>query len=279
MKYLLTLMIFVILFCTACAPVNNTVTPPTDTNPTDTESTVPTETPSTAKLLFEDNFDGTELDSTKWERCPEWDRQGGIDVWDDDLSYLNGEGQLVLGAEWNEDEQKLHSGAVRTNGKFTAGYAYYEASVKLPKAHGIWGAFWMMVGNVNSEENAAADGVEIDIIESINADKGICNHALHWDGYDAAHQKLGHEMNRVNIYDGEFHTFGLWRTEDKYIFYIDGKESWSVSSKKCAICPEQGYMKLTVEGAEWAGAGTDKSINALPAEMVVDWVRVWDEKP
>ena len=38
-------------------------------------------------------------------------------------------------------------------------------------------------------------------------------------------------------------------------------------------------MKLTVEAADWAGAGTSRSIRALPAQIVVDYVRVWDTNP
>ena len=49
--------------------------------------------------------------------------------------------------------------------------------------------------------------------------------------------------------DGNFHTFGLERTPEAYIFYIDGKESWRVTPDQCAPCPESGYMKLTVESA------------------------------
>ncbi len=241
--------------------------------------TEPAEEAPAPELLFEDTFDGTELDSSKWERCPEWDRQGGLDVWDNDMSYLDGEGHLVLRAEWNADEKKIHSGAVRTYGKFTEDFAYYEASIKFAPVHGIWGAFWMMVGSVGSEQNGASDGVEIDIIESINGDRNICNSALHWDGYGAAHQKVGYDIPKHDIYDGEFHTFGLWRTEEAYVFYIDGEETWRVTSDQCDICPEQGYMKLTVEGADWAGAGTKKSIESLPADMIVDYVRVYSEKP
>ena len=47
----------------------------------------------------------------------------------------------------------------------------------------------------------------------------------------------------------------------------------------CVPCPVDGYLKLTVEAADWAGAGKDASINALPADMVVDYVRVYKEKP
>ncbi len=260
---------------------------PTGTE-TDTASAAAVETPAETaaaeaagdpNLLFEDNFDGTELDETKWERCPEWDRQGGMDVWDNDMSYLDGNGNLILRAEWDETEGKLHSGAIRTNGCYSEAFGYYEASVKFPTAPGIWGAFWMMVGAVGSEENGALDGVEIDIIESINANNGVCNHAIHWDGYGDKHQQIASEPTGVHIYDGEFHTFGLERTEDAYVFYVDGTETWRVAEDTCTICPEDGYMKLTVEGAEWAGLGTAESIAALPVEMVVDYVRVYREKP
>ena len=255
-----------------------------DTQPTDTavQSTEPvTEAvPTDPNLLFEDNFDGDTLDDDKWERCPEWERQGGLDVWDNEMSFLDGEGHLVLRAEWDADAARVKSGAVRTNGCFSSGYGYYEASIKFPYAPGTWGAFWMMCGNVSGVDGSAADGVEIDIIESIGNDWGACNSALHWDGYGDDHKQVSSgELYNHGIYDGEFHTFALERTADGYIFYIDGKETWRAAPDMCAPCPVDGYLKLTVEAADWAGAGKDASINALPADMVVDYVRVYKEKP
>ena len=233
-----------------------------------------------SNILFSDDFEGTELDLTKWQRCPEWFRQGKS-FWKNELSYLDGEGHLVLEMKWNEETGLVDCGAVRTLGTFTAGYAYYEASIKFPVAEGTWGAFWMMAGNVSSEKNGALDGVEIDIIESIHNEQGKYNHALHWDGYYEAHKSLSPKlMLDINIYDGEFHTFGLLRSEEYYIFYIDGQISSIVSKfDGCDPCPEDGYMKLTCEAAEWAGAGTEASINSLPTKMLVDYVRVYKEKP
>ncbi len=129
------------------------------------------------------------------------------------------------------------------------------------------------------EENGAADGVEIDIIESIRGDENTCNSALHWDGYRDAHKSIAYPIPEHNIYDGKFHTFGLWRTPEAYIFYIDNTETWRVTPDQCEICPEQGYMKLSVEGSEWAGTGTKEAIAQLPADMLVDYVRVYREKP
>ena len=231
------------------------------------------------KILFEDDFDGTSLDSAKWELCPEWERQGGMSFWDSGMVSLNGNGQLVLRAEWDETAGRVNAGAVRTEGLFSANYGYYEASIKFPYAPGVWGAFWMMCGNVGSEANGAVDGVEIDIIESIGNERGVSNSALHWDGYGNAHKSVGSGEFKYDIYDGEFHTFGLERTEDAYIFYVDGKQSWKVTESKCDVCPLDGYLKLTLESAEWAGGGKPACIKALPVQMEVDYVRVYSEKP
>ncbi len=230
-------------------------------------------------LVFEDNFEGRTLDASKWSRCPEYARCEGMTVWQDDCSYLDGEGNLVLHAEWDEQNKRVRSGAVRTLGKFEFGVGYYEARIKFDNPMGLWGAFWMMCGNVSREDNENGEkAVEIDIVESIDANVGKSNHALHWNGYKEKHQSMGY-TNYVDIYDGKFHTFGLERTESAYIFYIDGTETWRVTSEDMGICTEKGYMKLSVEAAEWAGAGKKAAINALPSDMLVDYVRVYREKP
>ena len=47
------------------------------------------------ELVFEDDFDGDELDETKWRRCPEWDRSDMGGRWDDGMIFLDGRGHLV----------------------------------------------------------------------------------------------------------------------------------------------------------------------------------------
>lgn len=233
-----------------------------------------------ARLVFEDNFSGDTIDESKWQKCPEWDRYDSS-KWKNDMSFVDGEGNLVLRAEWDEETKKVNAGAVRTFGRFQYGLGYYEATIKLPIANGIWGAFWMMVGNVSSVDGTSTDGVEIDIIESIGNDWGSWKHALHWDGYDEnAHQAVSHEKTNediMSIYDGEYHNFALWRKADEYVFFIDGEETFRTSA--AGVCTLDGYMKLTVEAATWAGAKTENSILSLPAEVLIDSVRVWTDKP
>ena len=230
-----------------------------------------------AVLVFEDHFDGTEIDSTKWKKSREEYRHGTLCRWDHDMSFLDGEGSLVLRAEWDEKNGYVISGAIDTSGKFTYGYGYYEASICFPYAPGTWGAFWMMCGAVQW-----GDGVEIDVIESINNHEGESQSALHTYPTPSELESLTTikgAYQSYNIYDGNFHTFGLERTADYYAFYIDGVKVWHVKGRNFKICPDKGYMWLSIEAADWCGAGTAESIEALPAEMYVDYVRVYDQRP
>jgi len=232
-----------------------------------------------ATLVFNDDFDGVELDSTKWEKCPEWERQGKSQ-WKNDLSYVDGEGNLILKMDWNKDTQLVDCGAVRTLGRFAYGYGYYEARIRFTSHYGAWGAFWMMCGRVSSETGGATDGVEIDVIESIDNQNGAYNHNLHWDGYGQQHKAANPALiTKNNVYDGEYHTFGVHRSETGYAFYIDGHLSSIVPYASCEPCPEDGYIKLTCESAAWSGGGTDECIDDMPAQMIVDYVRVWDSVP
>lgn len=231
-------------------------------------------------ILFEDDFSGQHLNTAKWEKCPEWDRQGGNSKWDNDMSYLDGEGHLVIKAEWDDENNRVICGGVRTEGLFEGGYGYYEASIKFAVAEGVWGAFWIQCGNINNVNGSAADGVEIDVIESIHNENGVFNSALHYDGYGNDHVQVhSGYLSTVNIYDGNFHTFAVERSATGYIFYVDGIETWRVTSSMCAPCPEMGYIKLTIEAAEWAGSGSNDCIDALPIEMLVDYVKVYPENP
>lgn len=228
------------------------------------------------KLLFEDDFEGTELNPAKWARCPEWVRCNGMCVWNDSMAYMDGEGHLILRMEWDDENKRVRSGAVSTQGLFTNAFGYYEARIKFPVAPGTWGAFWMMQGNLNA--TTPDKGLEIDIVESIGNDQGAYQYVLHWN-YPDLHSFYPPRENITDIYDGEFHTFGVLRTEDGYTFYVDGKIAGRANTEQCLPCAIPGYLLLSCEAAEWAGAGKPACINVLPAEMVVDYVRVWDRKP
>ncbi len=230
---------------------------------------------SQAELVFTDDFDGEEIDFTKWSRCPEWTRNPTC-YWSNDMTDVDGEGHLVVSMEWDAEQASLKSGGIWTASTFKFTYGYCEASIKFPKAYGTWGAFWMMCGDVWTE--SAVTGVEIDIVESINNETGAYNHALH-SNYASLNSLGPVKLFQTDIYDGEYHTFGVLRAENGYFFYVDGKLSGLVPHYKYAPCAAEGYMELTCEAADWAGIGAEESIAQLPAKMLTDYVRVWDSMP
>jgi beta-glucanase (GH16 family) len=222
------------------------------------------------RLTFEDNFEGTELDPTKWKKCPEHRRQDLGGYWDDSMTEVK-DGNLILWAKIREDGVPI-SGAVRSLGLFQQAYGYFECRMKMHKTTGFWGAFWMMCGQVGKVDGSAVSGVEIDIIESGERARNGVNHALHWDGYGKDHKGISKIITDEGQYDGDWHTYALQWTEEEYIFYIDGKETWRTSEP--GICTEPGYLKLTTEFGTWAKPVVPEE---LPDCVKVDRVRVYSE--
>jgi beta-glucanase (GH16 family) len=217
------------------------------------------------KLVWNDEFDGTKLDESKWNRLGDWKRKDGF--WLKDDAYLNGKGSLVL--RTRKDGERFGCGAVNTQGKFEHAFGYFVARCKLPKEPGHWPAFWLMSDGVKKVGDDGRDGTEIDIIEVPWRD-GRLTVNLHWDGYGKAHKSAGTKFTRPEVMDG-FHTFGLRWTPDEYVFYVDGQEVWRSKAGGVSQAPE--YIKLTEEIGAWAG---DIKQAKLPDYSEVDYVRVYD---
>ena len=229
-------------------------------------------------LTFEDDFNGTQLDLTKWERCPEWKRQDLNNHWDDDMSWLDGEGNLVIGMEYDEATDRYNSGAVRSKGLFEQQYGYFEIRCTVNTVPGYWTAFWLMSESVVSEDNGGTDGTEIDIYESAYYGQSLIQHTLNWDGYGEAHKAEGQKV-LANVYDGEYHTFSLLWTEDEYVFYIDGRETWRTDAAAAeGTSRVPAYLKITSEMGSWT-SWHDGIVSKydLPDVMKVDYVRIYAE--
>ncbi len=227
------------------------------------------------QLTFYDDFNGTALNKKLWSLCPEQKRQDVGGRWDDDMVKLDGNGNLIILSDVVDSTPV--SGAIRTKGKFEQARGYFEIRCKLQQASGFWGAFWLMTNDVKNIGNGAKDGAEIDIFESFSVENGGINHAVHWDGYGENHKKKSISVYNKNLYDGEFHTFSLLWTENEYVFYIDGNETYRLDKTVPGFpgsCEKKCYLKITSEFGSWAGE-YDK--NELPDPIVVDYVKVYKE--
>ena len=84
-------------------------------------------------------------------------------------------------------------------------------------------------------------------------------------------------MDRPDLYDGQYHVFGMMWTPEEYIFYIDNEETWRTST--AGVSDVNQYLKLTLEvsGQTWAGDWNNQVTK--PIDWFVDYVRVYDYEP
>lgn len=216
------------------------------------------------KLIWSDEFEGTTLDTSKWEIIGDSKRRDGFWVKDD--SYLDGQGNLLL--RTRKDGDRFTSGAIRTCAKFEHAFGYWEIRCKLPTQPGHWPAFWLMCNGVSSLDNEGRDGTEIDIVE-VPWRNGQITMNLHWDGYGKEHKSAGSKITIPSLTNG-FHTFALWWKTNEYVFYTDGQETWRSSAGGVSQVPE--FIKLTEEIGKWGG---DIQKAKLPDYFTVDYVRVY----
>ena len=219
------------------------------------------------QLVWEDEFDGNKLDSTKWKVRGVGPRA---------IAYVSEEavkvenGYLKLFALKQDD--KMLGSAVGTQNLFMSKYGYYECRAQLQKSQGVWAAFWIQSAEISKGEDPSVYGAEIDIMEFFKKlGTDIVSHNVHW-AY-GPHQKTTHGMQSYlkGVSKG-FHTFSLEWLPDKYIFYIDGYKFYEVTA---GISNIEEYMILSME---YPNKIEEISKTIFPDVFIVDYVKVYQKK-
>ena len=218
------------------------------------------------RMVWNDEFEGKELDATKWTAQGDSVRKGGM--WLKKCVQLDGQGNLALLAT-QEDDGKFGTGCVNSKGKFEHKHGLWVARMQMPKEQGFWSAFWLMGSGVGKVGNEGMDGTEIDVIEYPKR-TGELNMAVHWDGYGKEHQVRGTRHIDKSFTEG-FHTYAVHWNEKEYVFFYDGKEVWRTNEGMISQATQ--YAILSNEVGTWAG---DITKAKLPDRCLIDYVRVYD---
>jgi hypothetical protein len=217
------------------------------------------------ELVWEDDFNANNIDTTKWTVIGDEARRDGY--WLKEDAYLEN-GKLVLRTK--EENGVYSSGAIKSEDKFEHTFGYYEARMKFPEQEGHWPAFWLFDNNVNNVDDSGRDGTEVDIIEKPSTLEKI-HQAIHWDGYEEDHKFDNNEEYKIPGINTGYHIVGLdWR-EDKYTFYVDGEKTWETSAGGVSQIPQ--FIFFSEEIGEWGG---DIENANLPDYFYVDYVKVYD---
>ncbi len=233
---------------------------------------------------YSDEFNATTgLDLTKWDNnVNDW----SVWSWEPENVWLDGNGAMHI-RMINEEHVRngttyyYKSGCARQRKTIT--YGYFEAKVKgCPRFPGVCPAFWMY------SQKQSKDGItynEIDFMEVQQREfniKGIdCN--LH---YVLSGSSAWYDMK--NFYNAPFapndgyHVYGCNVTPTEITFYIDGIQVAS-NVNQYFILPMTVTLSMGVRpplmkygtGGERLVVVPDANLTGFPTEMLVDYVRVW----
>ncbi len=269
------------------------------------------------KLVWSDEFDGKEIDRTKWDfdignGFYNYDATTWISGWgNNELQYYTREpdnafvkdGMLHIRAV----KESLHgcgytSARLKTRKKdgsplFNQQYGKFEFRAKLPTGKGIWPALWMLPQD--EKYGGWASSGEIDVMEARGQEPTKVLGTLHFGGRWPANAEASKDYilpDKGTIAD--FHVYAIEWEPGEIRWTVDGRQSaaqsfWWSSSKRegdkglkpareadlnpwPAPFDQPFYLVMNVAvGGKFLG-NPDRT-TVFPAEMVVDYVRVYEK--
>jgi beta-glucanase (GH16 family) len=271
-----------------------------------------TSTPPTLpgwKLVWNDEFDGPEIDRKKWDfdigngNIPGWGNNE-LEYYTDrpENAYIK-DGMLHIQARKEAFKNfKYTSARLKTRKEdksslFAKLYGRFEFRAKVSTGKGIWPALWLLPQD-EKYKGWAASG-EIDILEARGQEPGKVLGTLHYGSGWPANTHSGKDfVFPDNGTIADFHSYALEWEPGEIRWLVDGKvyqtqNFWWSSSKrtnKGGAKPESEtelnpwpapfdqtffiIMNVAV-GGNFLGNPDTKTV--FPAEMVIDYVRVYDK--
>ena len=250
-------------------------------------------------LSWSDEFDGSEVDLSKWSYQNGTGAEYGVAGWgNNEQQYYTDEnievkdGKLVITATEGTHGMPYNSGRLWTMSedkvtpKFSQTYGRFEAKMSLPTGNGIWPAFWMLpAGTVYGGWPLSG---ELDIMEArgrlINTVCGTLHYGQAWPNnvYSGADYYFdeGEDYTTYHIYavewepgeirwyvDGElYQTQNSWYSTDS-----DNPDSFSYP----APFNQEFYIILNLAVGGTFDENRNPDTSDIPAEMCVDYVRVY----
>ncbi|WP_215224062.1 glycoside hydrolase family 16 protein [Echinicola shivajiensis] len=239
------------------------------------------------ELIFEDEFEGEEYNGDNWAsyQTQTWSSPWNMYVLPNEKELAEvKDGKLHIKARWNEETDLPETGAIQTKDKFSFTYGKLEVKAKFSRTgKGAWPAIWMMPQT--PIYSGWPNGGEIDVMEHLNNDSKV---------YQVIHQsesegvKLEPAPSLTTHIDLEgFNTYGIIKSPEKIEFYVNGEktmthkkggdnaEMWPFETDFYIIlnhsCADKG------QSGKYFWPGLVISTEDFPYEMIIDYVKVWEQ--
>ncbi len=254
------------------------------------------------KATWSDEFNGTELDESKWGYQNGTGAEYGLDGWgNNEQQYYTSDnlkvedGLLTITATSGENGKRYDSARIwtmkddQTTPKFAQTYGRFEAKMKLPAGaslEGLWPAFWLLP--VDSVYGGWPLSGEIDIMEARGREGNKADGTIHFgrpwpnDGSSGDTYEWDDPLAIT-----EYHIYSVDWTPEYMSFQVDGEEYYRVNNwysedpaqptKNAFGAPfdQPFYIVLNMAVGGTYDGNREPASGALPAEMCVDYVRVY----
>ncbi|HNR40690.1 MAG TPA: glycoside hydrolase family 16 protein [Bacteroidales bacterium] len=247
------------------------------------------------QLVWEDEFDRGELDTTIWSRIglfetPKW--KVPVEKWREVTNcfrYITAtdprvvqfdEGNIHLRGIVNPDSlsgdpRPYLTGGIYSWRKFAFQYGRIEIRARLDQAYGMWPAIWML-----SEKEIYPDqhNGEMDIMEKLNHDD-FAYQTTH-NHYTIAlkqNEPKKHATGKIDTTD--YNVYSVSWYPDKLVYAINGVVSYEYPKVPGAGTYQwpfdQPFYLLIDQQMEHEWPGKITNPGELPISMTVDWVRLY----
>ncbi|MDG5765985.1 family 16 glycosylhydrolase [Balneolales bacterium ANBcel1] len=243
------------------------------------------------ELVWSDEFEGEELDESKWSYQYGTGASEGLVGWGNNESqyYTDREENIfvrdgnlhIVAREESYGGQNYTSARIRSINNGDWRYGRFEIRAKMPIGQGLWPAIWMMPTD-DVYGGWAASG-EIDIMEYLGHEPDIVHGTLHYGGGwpDNVHTGDYYQLDEGRFSD-DFYTFALEWEHGEMRWYVDGElyqtqNNWYTQGHDFpAPFDQRFHMILNVAvGGNWPGYPDHTT--EFPQEMIVDYVRVYQD--
>lgn len=184
-------------------------------------------------------------------------------------------GQLVITAR-NESfgGRNYTSARMKTQGRKSWKYGRIEARIAMPAFQGVWPAFWMLGDNIGTAGWPACG--EIDIMEHVNAEARTYG-TIHWSDNNNNYAQYG---GNTAVGVTAFHTYSIEWTATSIKWMVDGVQFHEANILNGVNGTNEFHNNFFIIlnmaiGGNWPGFTVNNG--ALPATMVVDYVRVYQQ--
>lgn len=230
------------------------------------------------RLVWEDDFNGTAIDTACWSKIPRGNSDWNRHMSPLDTLYQVRDGNLILrgivNTHYPSDTSRYLTGGIYTRNKKTINYGKVEIRAKLQGARGAWPAFWMVANNEKWPY-----GGEIDIMERLNNDT-IAYQTIHTYYTHVLGIKDNPRHGGINkIETEEYNTYAVEILPDSLVLSINGNHTLTYpridTDKEGQYpfgIPYYLMLDMQIEGS-WVGKASPED---YPVEQHIDWVRFYE---